>query len=409
MFCGNRLPPQRPQRGDDERTDYLLAIDQGTTSTRAILFDAAGAGPPHRARIELRQIYPRPGWVEHDPEEIWQAVVADLPRGDRRRRTTPRSRRSASPTSARRRCCGSAPTGRPVHNAIVWQDRRTADICERWRADGLAETVARAHRARHRPVFLGLENPLAARQRCRAARARRRRRDRLRHDRQLSVVAADRRHGCTRPTSPTRRARCCSICTGSPGTTSCSPRSASRAALLPEVRDTDADFGSTAAGAVRPADPDRRDRRRPAGGADRPGLLSPRHGQIDLRHRRLRAAAHRRDAGGLAPPAADDDRLSARRRDRLCARRQHLYRRRGGAMAARPARRVIAAAAETQALAERADPRQRVYFVPAFAGLGAPYWAPDGARRADRADRRMRRRRDRARRRSKRSATRPAT
>src|SRR5713226_8739648 len=55
--------------------DYLLAIDQGTTSTRAILFEATGA-VRHTARIELRQIYPRPGWVEHDPEEIWQAVVA---------------------------------------------------------------------------------------------------------------------------------------------------------------------------------------------------------------------------------------------------------------------------------------------------------------------------------------------
>src|SRR5260370_37580859 len=55
--------------------DYLLAIDQGTTSTRAILFDASGV-VLHTARQELRQIYPRPGWGEHDPEEIWQAGVA---------------------------------------------------------------------------------------------------------------------------------------------------------------------------------------------------------------------------------------------------------------------------------------------------------------------------------------------
>ena len=55
--------------------DYLLAIDQGTTSTRAILFDASGV-VLHTARRELRQMYPRPGWVEHDPEEIWRAVVA---------------------------------------------------------------------------------------------------------------------------------------------------------------------------------------------------------------------------------------------------------------------------------------------------------------------------------------------
>jgi glycerol kinase len=56
-------------------TDYLLAIDQGTTSTRAILFDAAGE-VHHTARIELAQHYPQPGWVEHDPEEIWAGVVA---------------------------------------------------------------------------------------------------------------------------------------------------------------------------------------------------------------------------------------------------------------------------------------------------------------------------------------------
>src|SRR5271163_569402 len=55
--------------------NYLLAIDQGTTSTRAILFDAGGV-VRHIARRDLRQIYPRPGWVEHDPEEIWQAVIA---------------------------------------------------------------------------------------------------------------------------------------------------------------------------------------------------------------------------------------------------------------------------------------------------------------------------------------------
>src|SRR5437660_676341 len=53
---------------------YLLAIDQGTTSTRAILFDAQGQ-ERHHPRIDMRQIYPRPGWVEHDPEEIWQAVA----------------------------------------------------------------------------------------------------------------------------------------------------------------------------------------------------------------------------------------------------------------------------------------------------------------------------------------------
>ncbi|HEV2187658.1 MAG TPA: FGGY family carbohydrate kinase, partial [Stellaceae bacterium] len=119
--------------------DYLLAIDQGTTSTRAILFDAQGA-VHHIARRDLRQIYPQPGWVEHDPEEIWQAVVAtcreaiaaaDAPIAaigiTNQRETTVLWER------------GSA---KPVQNAIVWQDRRTAPICERWRKEGFSEPVA---------------------------------------------------------------------------------------------------------------------------------------------------------------------------------------------------------------------------------------------------------------------------
>src|SRR5260370_20230502 len=120
--------------------DYLLAIDQGTTSTRAILFDAAGA-VLHTARGELRQIYPRPGWVEHDPEEIWQAVVATC----REAVATAGERPIAAIGITNQRettVLWDRATGRPVYNAIVWQDRRTAEICESWRAAGLGDTVA---------------------------------------------------------------------------------------------------------------------------------------------------------------------------------------------------------------------------------------------------------------------------
>ena len=118
---------------------YVLAIDQGTTSTRAILFDALGQAR-RTAQIELAQYHPRPGWVEHDPEEIWRSVVstcreaaaaADGPIAaigiTNQRETTVLWERA---------------TGRPVHKAIVWQDRRTAALCERWRTEGLAEPVA---------------------------------------------------------------------------------------------------------------------------------------------------------------------------------------------------------------------------------------------------------------------------
>src|SRR5438046_2295001 len=110
--------------------DYLLAIDQGTTSTRAILFDAAGA-VRHTARRELRQIYPRPGWVEQDPEEIWQAVVAAC----REAIAAAEGRPIAAIGITNQRettVLWERASGRPVHNAIVWQDRRSTEICEAW-------------------------------------------------------------------------------------------------------------------------------------------------------------------------------------------------------------------------------------------------------------------------------------
>jgi len=121
------------------RPALVLAIDQGTTSTRAILFDASGRAR-RTAQIELTQLYPRPGWVEHDPEEIWQSVVSTC-------------REAAAAADGLIAAIGitnqrettllwERATGRPVHNAIVWQDRRSAALCERWRGAGLADTVA---------------------------------------------------------------------------------------------------------------------------------------------------------------------------------------------------------------------------------------------------------------------------
>src|SRR5947209_7950248 len=121
-------------------SDNLLAIDQGTTSTRAILFSATGE-IRHVARRELRQIYPRPGWVEHDPEEIWSAVVATC--REALAAAGPAPVAAIGITNQRETTVlWERATGRPVHNAIVWQDRRTAGLCERWRRDGRADPVA---------------------------------------------------------------------------------------------------------------------------------------------------------------------------------------------------------------------------------------------------------------------------
>src|SRR6185436_4769909 len=120
--------------------DLLLAIDQGTTSTRAILFDAAGQ-ERHSPRLELHQHYPRPGWVEHDPEEIWRSVAMTCRAAIAAAGDVPVA--AIGITNQRETAVlWERATGRPVHNAIVWQDRRTADLCEKWRAGGLGETVA---------------------------------------------------------------------------------------------------------------------------------------------------------------------------------------------------------------------------------------------------------------------------
>ena len=114
----------------------LIAIDQGTTSTRAIAFDAA-LRPLATAQRELRQIYPAPGLVEHDPEEIWAASVATV--RDVMAQAGLAAKDIAGIGIANQRettVLWDRVTGRPIHNAIVWQDRRTADVCDALRRAG---------------------------------------------------------------------------------------------------------------------------------------------------------------------------------------------------------------------------------------------------------------------------------
>ncbi len=113
---------------------YLLAIDQGTTSTRAILFDAEGT-PSASAQAELPQIYPQPGWVEHDPEEIWRATVAVIRRALGNAKVQPSALAGIGITNQRETTVlWERDSGKPIYNAIVWQDRRTADWCRKQKA-----------------------------------------------------------------------------------------------------------------------------------------------------------------------------------------------------------------------------------------------------------------------------------
>jgi len=130
---------------------YLLAIDQGTSSSRAVVYDDA-LQTMASAQQEFPQIYPKPGWVEHDPEAIWESVrhvigqcVDELGVTDfagigitNQRETT---------------LIWDRASGACVYNAVVWQDRRTAQLCERLRADGAGQMVVEKTGLRLDPYF----------------------------------------------------------------------------------------------------------------------------------------------------------------------------------------------------------------------------------------------------------------
>ena len=118
---------------------FILAIDQGTTSTRAILFDAT-AKPIARHEIELKQIYPANGWVEHDPHEIWEATLSccrEVTRGVAVKEIAALGITNQRETTL----LWDRKTGVPLHNAIVWQDRRTAERCRALQEAGHEATV----------------------------------------------------------------------------------------------------------------------------------------------------------------------------------------------------------------------------------------------------------------------------
>src|SRR5579871_1932550 len=123
----------------DAEPPFLLAIDQGTTSSRAILFDAA-LKPLAAHAIELTQIYPAKAWVEHDPEEIWQTVLSCCRVAAKG--VSPHEIAAIGLTNQRETTVlWARATGEALHNAIVWQDRRTAGICDTLNERGLAPRV----------------------------------------------------------------------------------------------------------------------------------------------------------------------------------------------------------------------------------------------------------------------------
>jgi glycerol kinase len=120
---------------------FILALDQGTTSSRAIIFDRNGL-PVVTAQKEFTQHYPKPGWVEHDPEEIWSTQARVALEAITKAGIESINIAAIGITNQRETTVvWSRKTGKPVHNAIVWQDRRTADFCDQLKKEGHSRTI----------------------------------------------------------------------------------------------------------------------------------------------------------------------------------------------------------------------------------------------------------------------------
>ena len=125
----------------EDALSYILALDQGTTSSRALLFDERGA-IRGLAQKELGQIFPKPGWVEHDPNEIWATQLAVATEALARAGARPLDVAAIGITNQRETTIvWDRATGKPLYNAIVWQDRRTAAFCDALKAAGHEERI----------------------------------------------------------------------------------------------------------------------------------------------------------------------------------------------------------------------------------------------------------------------------
>ena len=354
---------------------FVLAIDQGTTSSRAIVFrgDISIAAT---AQQEFPQHFPASGWVEHEPEDIWTSTVMVCRDALEKAGLKAKDIAAIGITNQRETTVvWDRATGQAIHRAIVWQDRRTADICAKLKAEGHEPAISAKTGLIIDPYFSGtkvawiLDHVPGAR--GRAARG------------ELMFGTVDcyllwrLTGGKVHATDATNASRTLlfNIHTGEWDDELLEilrvPRS-----MLPEVKDSSANFGDSVPELFGGADRDHRHRRRPAGRDHRPGLLLAGHDEIDLRHRLLCAAQHRRDAGRLEEQAAHDHRLSACRASAPTRSKARSSSRAPSVQWLRDGLGIIKQAAETGPLADKSDSTQSVYLVPAFVGLGAPYWNP---------------------------------
>ncbi len=353
--------------------DHLVAIDQGTTSTRAIVFDAS-LSPIAVSQQEFRQIYPAPGLVEHDPEEIWTSVLATVRDATAKAKLQAKDIAGIGITNQRETTVvWDRATGKPVHNAIVWQDRRTADMCEILRRGGHESDISERTGLLLDPYFSATKIAWILRH-VEGARA-------LAEAGKLAFGTIDTfllwrlTGGKVHATDATNAARTLLLDIRSG---EWSPDLAKRfevpLSLLPQVRDCAADFGVTDlfGGPIRILGIAGDQQAATVGqGCFKPGMMKSTYGTGCF------ALLNTGDA-----PAKSRNRLLTTIAYQLDGKRTYALE--GAIFIAgaavqwlRDGIKIIKIALETDALAAQADPAERVYLVPAFVGLGAPWWDTD--------------------------------
>ncbi len=354
---------------------YVLAIDQGTTSTRAILFDES-LNPVASAQEEFAQIFPDSGWVEHEPDELWATTAGTCRAVVERAGIRGTDILSIGITNQRETTVvWDRNTGKPIYNAIVWQDRRTAEYCKSLRDEGLADMFADRTGLLIDPYFSStklkwiLDHVDGSRERAR--------RGELLFGTVDSYLIWKLTGGEVHVTDATNAARTMlyDIRKGCWSQTICKLFDIP-VEMLPEVKDSADDFGHCRAdlfGNAIPICGVAGDQQAATIGQAcfEPGMMKSTYGTgcfallntgdtpVQSKNRLLTTIAYQLD--GKPTYALEGSIFIA------------------GAVVQwlRDGLKIIRDASETQPLAEQADPTQNVVLVPAFTGLGAPYWNPE--------------------------------
>src|SRR3954468_20680429 len=354
---------------------HLIAIDQGTTSTRAIVFDDKLA-PVATAQQELRQIYPAPGWVEHDAEAIWTDVVATVRGAMAKAGLAAKDIAAIGITNQRETAIvWDRASGKPIHNAIVWQDRRTADACAALRAAGHEDAVTDKTGLVLDPYFSAtkvtwlLDNVPGARQKAEQGA--------LAFGTVDSFLLWRLTGGKVHATDATNAARTLLFDIHKARWDDDLARLfAVPPSLLPEVRDCATSFGETLpelfGGPIRVLGIAGDQQAATVGqGCFTPGMMKSTYGTgcfallntgaepVRSRNRLLTTIAYQLDG------------------KRTYALEGAIFIAGAAVQWLRDGLRFIKQASDVNALAQQADAAAQVYLVPAFVGLGAPYWDAD--------------------------------